>query len=139
VYEFDWFFETEMIMTNKKAEKMDMNFLIKEGVNYKGVHVVDPNGKGSTTMLFDADLQTMIMFTEAQGQKLLQMFPIPEVKTDAAAKNDFNISKLPSKTIIGYTCKGLQMEDGRYIIKMYHTAGAPIKMGNFMSFSGSKQ
>ena len=138
-YEFDWIYETEMLIGSKKKDKMGMNFLIKEGATYQATQMVGEKSKdmGNMTMLFDADLNSMIMFTEGRGQKFLQTYPIPEVK-DKNKKMDFKISELPPKEILNFNCKGLQMEDERYIIKMYHTSEASITLSNFMNFSGVK-
>jgi hypothetical protein len=139
-YVFDWIYETEMIMGDKKKDKMGMIFLIKEGATYQATQIVDERTKdmGNATMLFDADLNSMVMFIASQGNNFLQIHPIPEVK-DSNEKMDFKISELPSKKILNFTCKGLQMEDDRYIIKVYHTSEAKVKLGNFMNFNGAKK
>jgi hypothetical protein len=77
------------------------------------------------------------MFMQGNGQKMLQIFPIPEIK-DSNDKIDFTVTQLASKTILGYTCKGLQMENDKYIINVYHAVGTPISLSNFLSFSGAK-
>jgi hypothetical protein len=138
-YDFDWQYQTEMVMASRKKDVIDMTFLIKEGATYQGMQVVDRKSKdmGNMTMLFDSDLNSMIMFMDMQGNSMLQIYPIPEPrKTDD--KVDFKVTKLAPKTILKYNCKGLQIEDDRYIIKVYHTTETTIKLGNFMSFSGAK-
>ncbi|MFC0604198.1 DUF4412 domain-containing protein [Winogradskyella pulchriflava] len=137
-YDFNWQLETEMVLGDKKKDVMEMTFLINENANYQATNIVDRKSKdmGNATMLFDADLNTMVMFMDAQGSKFLQMYPIPEVGESNENLDNYKISKLPSKTIIGYSCEGLQLEDDRYIIKVYHTADAKIKLSNFMNFGG---
>ncbi|MBR9915522.1 MAG: hypothetical protein GYB32_11965 [Algicola sp.] len=138
-YDFDWKLKTEMVMNSKKKETMDMTFLIKEGATYQGtqMYMEDMGSDGKTTMLFDMELKTMIMFMDMQGQKLLQMYPIPEPRK-TTEKLDYKITELPNKTILGYDCKGLQLEDDRYMFQVYHATNAPISLSNFMSFSGAK-
>lgn len=140
-YEFNWELKTEMVMGKKGKDVMEMTFLINENANYQATKMVDANSKnnGEATMLFDSDLKTMVMFMDAQGSKFLQMYPIPEVAETNSASNNYNISELPSKTIIGYKCEGLQLEDDRYILKVYHTAEANIKLSNFLSFGNQNQ
>ncbi|MBD0823148.1 hypothetical protein [Aestuariibaculum marinum] len=139
-YDFDWIYQTEMLMGDKKKEKMDMEFLIKEGANYQATKMIDEKNKdmGNATMLFDSELNTMVMFMEAQGNKMLQLYPIPEVKNQDV-KTDYKITDLPSKTILNYTCNGLQMENDKYIIKVYHTKHESISLGNFLNFGGSQK
>jgi hypothetical protein len=138
-YEFDWQYNAEMVMTSKKNDVIDMTFLIKEGATYQGMQVADRKSKdmGNMTILFDLDLNSMIMFMDMQGNSMLQIYPIPEPrKTNDEV--DFKVTQLASKTILKYNCKGLQIEDDKYIIKVYHTTETTIKLGNFMSFSGAK-
>ncbi len=138
-YDFDWQYNAEMVMTSKKNDVIDMTFLIKEGATYQGMQVADQKSKdmGNMTMLFDSDLNSMIMFMDMQGNSMLQIYPIPEPrKTNDEV--DFKVTPLAAKTILKYNCKGLQIEDDRYIIKVYHTTETTIKLGNFMSFSGAK-
>ena len=138
-YDFDWQYHAEMTMTSRKKESIDMTFLIKKGADYQATLMVDSKSKdmGNSIMLFDSNLNAMVMFMEAQGQKFMQIHPIPEHKQSNDIK-DYKITKIPSKTILNYNCKGLQIEDDRYIVKMFHTTEAPVKLSHFMSFSGNK-
>ncbi|MCK7590769.1 hypothetical protein M0G43_09300 [Subsaxibacter sp. CAU 1640] len=138
-YDFDWIYETEMHMGKNQKDNMGMNFLIKDGASYQATQMVDEKTKdmGNATMLFDADLKTMVMFMDANGTNYMQLYPIPDVK-ESTEKMDYKITELPSKTVLGYNCKGLQMEDDRYVFKVYHTSQAPIALSNFMNFSGAK-
>tara|TARA_R110002049_G_scaffold308770_1_gene514010 strand:+ start:28738 stop:30441 length:1704 start_codon:yes stop_codon:yes gene_type:complete len=138
-YNFDWIFKTEMAMESRKKDIIDMNFLLRENAKYQGSEIVDRKNKdmGKVTIVFDLELNTMIMFMDGSGHKMLQMFPIPEPKK-TNEKLDFKITQLPSKTILGYTCKGLQMENEKYILQVYHATGTPISLSNFLTFSGSK-
>ncbi len=140
-YNFDWQLQTEMVLNTKKKETMDMTFLIKKGATYQGTKISSPENKnmGNTIMLFDSNLNTMVMFMDTQGSKFLQMFPIPDPGNSTEKIDSYKISDLPSKTIIGYNCKGLQFEDDRYIMKIYHTTEADITLANFLNFGGQKK
>ncbi|NJX16397.1 hypothetical protein [Tamlana crocina] len=140
-YDFDWQLQTEMVLNTKKKETMDMTFLIKKGAAYQGTNISSRENKnaGNTTMVFDSNLNTMVMFMDAQGSKFLQMFPVPDPGNSSEKIDNYKISDLPSKTIIGYTCKGLQFEDDRYIMKIYHTTEAPITLSNFLNFGNQKK
>lgn len=140
-YDFDWEYKTKMVMDSKKNDAIDMTILFKEHVTYHGAEIIDKKNKdmGKIIMLFDTELNTMVMFMDLQGnQKMLQMYPIPEVKSDNAPL-DFEIKELPPKTILNYNCKGLQMENDKYIVNVYHTTEAPISLSNFFSFGGNKK
>lgn len=139
-YDFNWQLETEMTLNTRKKETIMMVFLINESASYQATKMTMGSNKntGTTTMLFDMDLSTMVMFMDAQGTSFLQMYPIPEVKSSKENLDNYNIKKLPAKTIIGYNCEGLQFEDDRYIMKMYHTLDAKIKLTNFLNFGSQK-
>ena len=138
-YDFDWQLETEMVLNTRKKEVMDMTFLIKEGATYQATQIAQKESRdmGNSTMLFDSNLNTMVMFMEAQGQKLMKIHPIPE-PTQSNSKIDYKITELASKTILGFSCKGIQLEDDKYIFKVYHATNAPVTLSNFLSFSGNK-
>ncbi|WP_225037051.1 hypothetical protein [Winogradskyella sp. SM1960] len=139
-YDFDYIYKTTMVQNSKKSDAMDMNFLINtKTANYNGAEYIfnDKNSEGNSIMIFDLDLQAMIMLMNYGTQKMLQIHPIPEVKNH---KNevDFTIKELPSKSILGYKCMGLQIENDKYILKAYHAKNAPITLSNFFGFSGNK-
>ncbi|WP_431136804.1 hypothetical protein [Psychroserpens mesophilus] len=138
-YDFDWQLEAEMALNTRKKEVMDMIFLIKEGAMYQATQIAQKESKdmGNSTMLFDSNLNSMVMFMEAQGQKLMQIHPIPET-TQNNSEIDYKITELASKTILGFNCKGIQLEDDKYILKVYHATNAPVTLSNFLSFSGDK-
>ncbi|MFY0714656.1 hypothetical protein J1D01_13340 [Seonamhaeicola sp. NFXS20] len=139
-YEFNWELQTQMTFNTKKKETMELTFLIKEGANYQATRMRSEENKnmGLVTMLFDIDLKTMIMFMEAQGSKFLQIHPIPDPGKTKENIDKHKISNLPTKTIIGYNCKGLQFEDDRYVMKIYHTPEAGLKLANFLNFGTQK-
>jgi hypothetical protein len=120
---------------------MDMNFLINtKNANYNGSEYIDSKLKnqGTMTMVFDLNLNIMAMFMEGQdNQKMVQIMPVPEVN-NTNTKVDFTIKELPSKTILGFTCIGLQLENEKYIINIYHAKNTPITLSNFFGFGGSK-
>lgn len=138
-YDFDWQLKTETVLNTRKKEVMDMTFLIKEGATYQATQIAQKESKemGNSTMLFDLNLNAMIMFMEAQGQKFMQIHPIPET-TQSNSQIDYKITELASKTILGFNCKGIQLEDDKYILKVYHATNAPVTLSNFLSFSGNK-
>lgn len=139
-YEFDWELETEMQLNTKRNDAIQMVFLMNQNANYQATRMImeDTKNSGVSTMLFDMDLKSMIMFMEAQGQKFLQIYPFSDPVKTAENKSNYKITDLPSKTIIGYNCSGLQFEDDRYIMKVYHTKEAKIKLSNFLNFGTQK-
>ena len=139
-YDFDWQYKTIMVMESRKKDVIDMTFLLNVNANYQGSELVDRKTKdmGKMTMVFDTELNAMVMFIEGQGnQKMLQMYSVPEPKK-GNKQEEFKIKELPSKTILGYNCKGLQLENDKYTVQVYHATNTPITLSNFFSFSGDK-
>ena len=141
-YDFNWEYKTVMTMDSRKKDNMQMNFLINTNTNYQGSEFIDAKNKdmGKMVMVFDLDLNSMLMFMNGKGnQNMLQIFPIPEQKIgNGKITEEYNIIEIPSKTILGYNCKGLQMENNNYIVKVYHAKDAPVSLTNFFSIGGSK-
>lgn len=139
-YEFDWELQTEMVLNTKKKEVVSITFLVNEGASYQATRMTSEmnKGMGEMIMLFDMDLQTSLMLMEMQGTKYMQLSPIPDPGKTNDNIDKYNISELPPKTIIGYNCEGLKFEDDRYIMKIYHTSEADIKLANFMNFGAQK-
>lgn len=139
-YDFDYTYKATFTQNSKKSDALDMNFLIntKKG-NYNGAEYIlnKKQSEGSTTMIFDLDLRAMVMLMEYGNQKFLQIHPIPEVK-ETKTEMDFTIKELPPKTILGYKCTGLQLENDTYTMKVYHAKNAPVSLNNFFGFSGTK-
>lgn len=138
-YDFNYVYKTTFVQNSKKSNAMDMNFLVNtKNANYNGAEYIlrEKKAQGKSIMIFDLDLNAMVMFMKYGNQKMLQIHSIPEVKD--INNKDFTIKELPSKTILGLKCTGLQLENEKYIIKAYHAKNAPISLSNFFGFGGTK-
>ena len=139
-YNFDWVLQTEMVLNAKKKEIVNLTFLIKKTAQYQATKMSSESTKamGETFMIFDLELKSTLMLIETQGHKFMQIHPIPNSKNTAEKTDRYKITELPSKNIIGYNCKGLQFEDDRYIMKIYHTTEAKITLSHFLNFGSQK-
>lgn len=141
-YNFDWEYRLKMEMVNQKQDPLDLVFLLKKNTNYQGIKVENPKSGGldEATMIFDLDINALLMFVESGGNKFLQIHPMqkPDNNGDLSDVGDFEIRELPDKTIMGYNSKGTEMENDKYIVQVYHTTQAPIEMTNLFNFSGAK-
>ena len=137
-YIFDWEFKTE-IKTAKK-ESMEMNYLINSNSkDYFGMEMSSKELKGQGTMsiVMDAKQKTMAMFMAMSGQKMVQLSKIPESKSN---KNEpkYSYKEIGTKTILGYECYGMEIEDADYIANIYFTLDAPVNFSAFFAFSNNK-
>ena len=136
-YDFNWKYHLKMDFVNQKKESMDLVFLLKENVNYQGVSIenVQQGSINEATMIFDLNINSLVMFVEADQHKILQIHPMQSGK-NSGEMDKLQIRELPPKNILGYNCKGLEVENAEYIVQLYHTSEAPIEMKNLFNFSG---
>ncbi|WP_411768903.1 DUF4412 domain-containing protein [Winogradskyella sp. A3E31] len=137
-YEFDWEYKTEII--TEKNDPMQMNYLINSNSkDYFGMHVSSKELKGQGTMriVMDAKEQIMIMFMVMNGQNMAQ---ITKLKGGEASKNEpkFSFKEIGTKTILGYTCYGMQIENADYKTDVYFTLDAPVNFSAFFAFANNK-
>jgi len=137
-YVFDWEFKTEM--KTSKDEAMEMNYLINSNSkDYFGMEMSSKELKGKGTMLIvmDAKQKIMTMFMGMSGQNMAQMSKIPEPKSNKKEPK-YSFKEIGTKTILGYTCYGMQIENGDYITDIYFTLDAPVSFNASSAFSNNK-
>lgn len=137
-YNFNWEYHTEIVTGNK--ETITLTYLINtETTDYFGMEMATEQSKkqGDIKMVMDSKNQNTVMFMEGNGQKMAQVTNMPEVKPD---KTDQNIkyTEISTKTILGYECFGIQVEDPQYIATMYYTLDAPITFSSLFGMMHSK-
>lgn len=137
-YVFDWEFKTE-IKTGEN-ESMEMNYLINsKGKDYFGMEFssLELKGNGTMLMVMDAKEKIMTMFMDMNGQKMAQMSVIKDQKP---GKNDpkYSYKEIGTKTILGFTCYGLEVENADYKSEIYFTLDAPVNFSAFFAFSNNK-
>ncbi|MCF7561728.1 DUF4412 domain-containing protein [Sabulilitoribacter multivorans] len=138
VYEFDWEFKTEI--KTGKDETMQMNYLINsDSKDYFGLQMSSEElkGKGTMQMVMDSKEKVTVMYMDMNGQKMAQMNKMPEQK---ANKNNpkYSYKEIGTKTILGFTCYGMQIENGDYINDIYFTLDAPVNFSAFFAFANNK-
>ncbi|RDK86965.1 DUF4412 domain-containing protein [Marinirhabdus gelatinilytica] len=135
-YEFQYIMD--MKLTTHK-DKMDMRYFIQPDASYFGNAIVDK--RANSIIVYDMENQAMITFMDNGSQKMAMKtrMPFDEAAQKEMAKNDtnqedVNITPLPSKTILGYHCKGYQIEQEDGVSKFYITNEAPVSfVGVFSS------
>ena len=139
-YVFDWELQMDMTLNSKKKEVLNMTYLIKEGVSYQATKIISEQTQnmGMTTMIFDMELMTTLMLMEMQENKIIQINPIPDTSASKHTNSEYTITELSPKNIIGYSCKGLKIEDEKYIMNIYYTSDAGVKASNFLNFGAQK-
>ena len=76
------------------------------------------------------------MFMEMNGQKMAQ---IKKSQEKPNKKEPYSFKEIGSKTILGYTCYGMQVENADYIADIYFTLDAPVNFSAFFAFANNKK
>ncbi len=142
-YAFDWVFKTKMKTTGKKKSQNSeniINFFLNENTEYYGMDAENKDIKksgGKAIMIFDFKLQSMIMFANYGAQNMAM---VHKLKDPGKAKTkdkdmDYSYKEIGTKTILGYECYGIELEnsDGKAIL--YFTLDAPVNFSAFFAFS----
>jgi len=134
-YIFDWEFKT--VMTSSNGDKVQMNYLLNSNnKDYAGMEMATEQSRqqGTVQMVMDAKANAIIMFMDASGQKMAQMSELPNPKKKTADE-EFTYKEIGTKTILGYECFGIEVENKGYKATMYYTLDAPVNFNSFFSFS----
>lgn len=120
-YDFEWAYELT-IYTDKVEEPIPMTYLLKEGSPYWGMNI-EQQGT-SVLMVFDADKMMTLMFMDNADTRFMTASKIPEDFLEGdefSPQEGYEIKEVPSKEILGYTCRGFEMEDAQYRTTVYTT------------------
>src|SRR5690606_17632554 len=91
-------------------------------------------GQHGNVNVMDLERQSMVMFMETGGQKMAMRMQanqqvIDRYVQEAAGEDspdDVKLTPIAGKTILGYACKGFQMETDDGIAKVWVTEEAPV-------------
>ena len=136
-YEFDWEYRLKMEMENQKQDPLDLVVLLRKNTKYQGLSVenMKSGSLDGAVIVFDLNINAMVMFIESGDSKFLQIHPMQN-PDNTSEIGELEIRELPDKTIMGYTSKGMEIENDKFIVQVYHTTEAPIEMSNLFNFSG---
>ena len=139
-YSFDWKFKMK-ISNAEMEDDLFFDYYLTSGGNYVGYEIPEAEGM---FMVMDGDLGSMISFVEQEGNKMAITYSLPdEVETydDSEMDNEeFVITDLPSKTILGYEAQGKQIENNESTVIMYYTNEIDMSFsGMFPSFKNNEK
>lgn len=91
-------------------------------------------------MIFDYDKEAAYSFISATSGKMyttisLDLSTDNDWANDNYHKSDYTVTNLPSKTILGYVCKGKQIENSEWKFTMYYTDEVGISFQNILNAS----
>ncbi|WP_188438789.1 DUF4412 domain-containing protein [Planktosalinus lacus] len=133
-YEFEY--QYQMTMTTSQG-KMNLDYFLKPGASYLGLKM---NQGVDMFMVMDGDSNTNYMFMNSGGTKIATATSLNgnDIINSANDENDYTITDLPPKKILGYNCLGKQMENDEYLIKMYYTTEADVSFNDVFKSSNDQ-
>ena len=134
-YVFDWEFKTEM--TSSNGDKVQMNYLLQSNnKDYTGMEMITEKSKqqGTVLMVMDSKADAITMFMSGNGQNMAQMSKLPD-PGKKSSDEEFTYKEIGTKTILGYECFGIEVENKGYKATMYYTLDAPVSFSALFNFS----
>lgn len=137
-YGFDWRYELVMI-PQKGKDSLQMSYYLREGVDYFGAKM---ENSMPMFMVFDGALNSTILFIDQGGTKMAMVNKIPNdaIGLDPESNpgiEDFTMTKIDGKQIMGYDCQGYVFENTEYKFTTYTTFEAPVSFTNVFGQSES--
>jgi len=108
-------------------------YLRKDGTDYASrIQMEDKNMMGNMLMIMDNSLGSITMLFENEGKKIGQIMTNPTVDIKDTENNveDFEIKKIGTKQILGYTCQGFQMENNEMTVITYIATNTPVSLNS---------
>jgi hypothetical protein len=127
-YDFEWAYELQIQTGNKEQQAMDMTYYLKEGAPYWGARIEQGM---SLFMVFDVERMLSVIFMESEGNNFVSATKIPEESMEGEAFEDYEgyeLREVPGKKILGYDCKGYEMEDENYKFTVYTTFDTDVSL-----------
>lgn len=142
-YAFSWEFKTKIEMTGKKKSQngeYQMNYLINKNKDFYGIEYENEETRqsgGKAIMILDFKSEAMVMFNEYNGQKMAMLTKLkdPSKKKISDKDRNYTFKEIGTKTILGYECYGIEVENKNSIATLYFTLDAPVNFSAFFAFS----
>ena len=128
-YDFTWRYGMRF-ETSKASENMDMTYFFKPDAAYWGVEFTQ---EISMFMVYDNERNQMAIYSSVQGESFVSVTKFPDnLPTDDedSGIEDFSITELPPKEIMGYSCKGFQFENATHRYTTYVTFEVPVSFSD---------
>lgn len=138
-YQFDYHYEMKI---STDGNTMNMDYFFKPNRDYAGMAM---NKSGMKMfMVFDYNKEAMYSFISGKSGKMYTSTSLDlDTDNDWAnndyTKSDYTVTDLPNKTILGYSCKGKQIENDEWKFTMYYTDEIGISFQNILNASKKRE
>ena len=122
-YAFSWKYSMEM--KTEAGKPMVIDYFLEPNAAYYGANM---NKTGSNMfMIMDTKSQLMVTSFEKGTKKMAMASKIPDYSAVNNPKNTkYTYKSLPSKVILGFTCKGIQATSPTSTMVFYYTSEAKV-------------
>ncbi len=127
---------TMKIIDENEKEETNIRYWLEPDAAYFGTEVLAEDAANQIAVM-DMDIKGMVMFMDngkqktairlKGSQKLLDKYTKKATEEEA---EDIKVTPIAGKTILGYRCKGFQMESEDGVSKVWVTDEAPVGMLN---------
>ena len=137
-YDFNWKYDAKIKTTQGD---MDMIYRLKKDASYMGIEM--PQAV-DMFMVMDTKNDLMAMFFDSQGNKMLMATRMNTSDTSKSntEEEDFykdaEIREIAGKTILGFNCKGYEVETDGHLMEFYVTDEADISFTKMYQYEKSK-
>ncbi len=121
-YDFDWKYNA---MVKTTQGDMEMSYRLKNNAPYMGIEMPQA---ANMFMVMDTKNNLMAMFFNSEENKMLMASRLntSETQDDEDFYKDAEIREIEGKTILGYNCKGYEVETDGHLFKFYVTHEADV-------------
>ena len=129
-YDFEWAYQLHM-ETEKQKKGMDITYYLKEDAPYWGARIQQGM---SLFMVYDMANKLTVIFMENEGNNFVTANTIPDEmlidEDEEVSYEDYSFREIEGKEILGYSCKGFEMENHQYKFTMYVTFETEISFSD---------
>ena len=133
-YDFNWKYNARI---NTSQGDMEMIYRLKKNAPYMGIEMPQA---GDIFMVMDTENNLMAMFFDSEGNKMLMASRMDASKTedDEDFYKNAEIREIDGKTILGFNCKGYEVETDGHLMKFYVTEEANVSFSKMYQYEKSK-
>ncbi|MGB7843574.1 MAG: DUF4412 domain-containing protein [Salinimicrobium sp.] len=133
-YDFNWKYNSKI--TTSQGD-MEMTYRLKKDVPYMGIEMPQA---GNMFLVMDTGNDLMAMFFDSDGNKVLMAsrMEASENEDNEDFYKDAEIREIDGKTILGYNCKGYEIETDGHLMKFYITEEADVSFSKMYQYEKSK-
>lgn len=130
-YVFDYKLAVQMHIDGQ--EDMGMDYLLPSQGDF---YAMEMKEVVSMLMVTDAERKAMFQFMDYGGNKMMMVQDLDFSDEEQQAMEETSFKKIPNKTIMGYDCEGIEIENKEMRSKLYFTKKAPV---HFTFFNDPEQ